>query len=213
MVTARINATTLLLAVGAIVVVELLQAALQTATPLPALAATGINRLLQTALLLGIVFQVRRELAPIGLSWATLAAGIKRGLMWSSAFGIVAATGFAGYYLLGGHPLALIRSRLPDRTGDLVLLFVVGGLIAPVAEEIFFRGILYGFLRRWGAVTAVAISTVVFVILHPAPGLSLTQIVGGVVFATAYEIEGNLMVPILIHVLGNNAIFALSLTY
>jgi hypothetical protein len=35
--------------------------------------------------------------------------------------------------------------------------------------------------------------------------------VGGIVFAVAYELEGNLMVPITIHVLGNTAIFALSL--
>jgi membrane protease YdiL (CAAX protease family) len=35
--------------------------------------------------------------------------------------------------------------------------------------------------------------------------------VGGIVFAVAYEVEGSLMVPITIHVLGNMAIFALSL--
>jgi membrane protease YdiL (CAAX protease family) len=48
----------------------------------------------------------------------------------------------------------------------------VGGIVAPVAEEVFFRGIL---------------------------------------FAAAYEIEKNLIVPITIHCLGNLAIFSLSL--
>jgi hypothetical protein len=37
------------------------------------------------------------------------------------------------------------------------------------------------------------------------------QAVGGIVFAIAYKVEGNLMVPITIHVLSNTAIFALSL--
>jgi membrane protease YdiL (CAAX protease family) len=35
--------------------------------------------------------------------------------------------------------------------------------------------------------------------------------VGGVVFALAYEKEKNLLVPIVIHISGNLAIFALSL--
>jgi hypothetical protein len=39
----------------------------------------------------------------------------------------------------------------------------------------------------------------------------MTQIVGGVLFAIAYEIEGNLMTPITIHSLGNLAIFTISL--
>ncbi|MBW2319145.1 MAG: CPBP family intramembrane metalloprotease, partial [Deltaproteobacteria bacterium] len=42
-------------------------------------------------------------------------------------------------------------------------------------------------------------------------GLPITQIVGGVIFCVAYEVEGKLMTPITIHVLGNTAIFALSL--
>jgi membrane protease YdiL (CAAX protease family) len=39
----------------------------------------------------------------------------------------------------------------------------------------------------------------------------LAQIIGGIVFALAYEASGNLLVPITIHVLGNLAIFTLSL--
>ena len=47
----------------------------------------------------------------------------------------------------------------------------------------------------------------VFVLAHPIfPGIPLAQVVGGIVFAVGYEIEGSLMVPITIHVLGNLAI-------
>jgi hypothetical protein len=35
--------------------------------------------------------------------------------------------------------------------------------------------------------------------------------VGGIIFAVAYEMEASLMVPITIHILGNMAIFTLSL--
>jgi membrane protease YdiL (CAAX protease family) len=213
MVTARISTVTLLASVAAIVAVELAQAALQSVVAMPALAATGVNRLLQTALVAGIVMRSGSRLAPIGLSSSTLSQGLLRGLLWSAGFGLAAAAGFAVLSLLGGQPFALVKSNLPRQPQKIVLLFIVGGLIAPVAEEIFFRGVLYGFLRRWGAPVAILVSTAVFVTLHPTAGLSVTQLVGGLVFAVAYEIEGNLVVPIAIHVLGNNALFALSLMY
>jgi hypothetical protein len=41
----------------------------------------------------------------------------------------------------------------------------------------------------------------------------VTQAIGGIVFAAAYEVEGKLMVPISIHVLGNIAIFSLSILF
>ena len=51
-----------------------------------------------------------------------------------------------------------------------------------------------------------------FVLAHPIfSGIPLPQTVGGIVFAVAYEIDGSLMVPITIHILGNLTIFTLSL--
>jgi membrane protease YdiL (CAAX protease family) len=88
----------------------------------------------------------------------------------------------------------------------------VGGIISPVVEEIFFRGILFGFFRRWGATTAVVLSTILFVLPHLKRGaIPVTQMVGGVVFAAAYEKEKSLAAPIIIHSLGNLSIFSLSL--
>ena len=89
---------------------------------------------------------------------------------------------------------------------------MVGGIISPVAEEIFFRGMLYGYFRRWGIWAALLLSTVVFVMAHAIfHRVPLPQIVGGILFALAYEKEKNLMVPMTIHVLGNLAIFAIAL--
>jgi membrane protease YdiL (CAAX protease family) len=87
-------------------------------------------------------------------------------------------------------------------------------LIGPIAEEIFFRGILYGFFRRWGIPAAVILSTFLFVLSHShtsGPAIPVTQLIGGILFAVAYEIEKNLLVPITIHSLGNLAIFTLAL--
>ena len=104
------------------------------------------------------------------------------------------------------------QTHIASGTSGMLLFFVVGSLVAPIAEEVFFRGIVYGFLRRWGMVVALVGSTVAFVLAHAiSSGIPLTQIVGGVVFAVAYEVTGNLVVPITIHVLGNAAILTLSL--
>jgi uncharacterized protein len=88
----------------------------------------------------------------------------------------------------------------------------VGGIVAPIAEEVVFRGLIFGYLRRWGLTAAVLISTALFAALH-LPTIPVTQVVGGAVFAIAYHMGGSLMVPIVIHMLGNLAIFTLSLPF
>jgi len=106
----------------------------------------------------------------------------------------------------------VIRTGFPKSSEDLLLFFLVGGIVAPVTEEVFFRGILYGFLRRWGILVALVLSTAAFALTHGiGHGFPVTQVVGGILFAGAYEIEKNLVVPITIHCLGNLAIFSLSM--
>ena len=60
--------------------------------------------------------------------------------------------------------------------------------------------------------TALVLSTLIFVFSHASRHtIPVTQVIGGILFAVAYEREKNLLVPIMIHVLGNLAIFTLSL--
>jgi CAAX protease family protein len=180
-------------------------------TPLPGLAVLGIVRLLQIA---GILWAVQHwENGPSAIGWApaTWGRGLVRGAVWSLGFAAAAATGMAVVYATGNNPFTLLRAPLPQSHTGLGLFFLVGGFIGPLAEEVCFRGILYTFFRRWGISFAIIASTAIFVSLHAVHGLPLTQIIGGIVFAIAYETSRNLMVPITIHVLGNLAIFSLSL--
>jgi membrane protease YdiL (CAAX protease family) len=104
--------------------------------------------------------------------------------------------------------------QLPSENSALITFLLTGAVIGPVAEEIFFRGVVYGFFRRWGIPTAIMLSTLLFVLPHShasGPLIPVTQLIGGILFAVAYEIEKNLLVPITIHITGNLAIFALSL--
>jgi len=145
-----------------------------------------------------------------GLSKAKVYSGFKTGLIWSGLFGIAAfMTGFI-LYLTGFTPLQLIHSNYPK--DNLILFFLTGGLISPIAEEIFFRGIFYSFLRRRGILTALFITTAVFALFHLSNGgLPITQIMGGLIFALSFEYSKSLVTPIVIHVLGNLAIFSIAL--
>lgn len=89
----------------------------------------------------------------------------------------------------------------------LVLLFV-GVVLAPLWEEIVFRGAIYGWLRRH---LGVGLSAVIVAVLHAVIHLDLAVIpalvVVFVVFALLYEWSGNLWVPILAHAVNNTLSF------
>jgi hypothetical protein len=171
----------------------------------------GAARLLELGLVAWIVHAVGGGVACIGLERREWLAGLKRGLLWSAGFGVLSGIALGALCMAGIDPLNFVRMALPKNSLDVFFFFLVGGIVAPAAEEVFFRGILYGFLRRWGFAVALFLSTAAFALTHGlGHGFPMVQVTGGFLFAVAYEIEKNLLVPITIHCLGNLAIFALS---
>jgi membrane protease YdiL (CAAX protease family) len=206
-----VNARTLLLATGGVMTVEVTTSLLASRWFSHPMAMLGATRIVESLLILLVVQVEGRDLTAVGLARSMVPRGLARGIAWSVATGAAAASVGVVLALAGLHPLTLIRAKVAQGGSELFLIFLVGGLLGPVAEELFFRGLLYGFLRRWGVAAALVVSSLVFVLCHPeSHGLRLTQAVGGVLFAVAYEVERNLLVPITIHVLGNLAIFTLS---
>jgi hypothetical protein len=172
------------------------------------LVAVGCLRLSEIAVILTI-FHVRGSgIGALGLKRDQLLPGVKKGLVWSAGFGALVGAGMMGMYVAGVSPFQFFHSKVPQSIGEKVLLMIVGGFIGPIAEEILFRGVLYGFFRKWGVVCAFILSTLSFVILHG--GFGITQIIGGFIFCISYEIEGKLTTPIVIHALGNMALFTLA---
>jgi hypothetical protein len=172
----------------------------------------GVGRLIEGALIIGVALMGKDGLSVVGISKGTALSGFLRGLLWSAGFGVLVVLVFVSLLSMGTDPLPFIKTPLPLMAGEFILFFLVGGIISPVTEELFFRGVVYGFLRRWGAVSAVVFSSLAFVLAHHTAftGTVFIQLTGGIVFASAYEIEKKLMVPITLHVLGNLAIFVLS---
>lgn len=91
---------------------------------------------------------------------------------------------------------------------------LVALLLGPLCEEIFFRGLLFGSLRRqWPFWAAAGLSTLIFAVAHgPIAGWSLATVLfwleigaGGLIAAYAYELTGTLVAPLVMHVLFNAA--------
>ena len=212
METDRIEIKTVLISVVVVAVIESAVGIAASTGAYSSILLLGAARLLETVLIVLIVSTRERGLSSLSLAPSGMFSGLKRGLVWSAGFGIIVLLISAALFAAGINPATLIHTRLPAGQKEIVLFFLIGGIVSPVAEEIFFRGITYRFFRRWGVFVAVVLSTLTFVLAHPAgSGFPLPQITGGVLFAVAYEKEGNLIVPITIHILGNIAIFSLVL--
>ena len=207
-----ITLKTVVISIAAVLIAEVLLRPAVTALFVSPLPGIGFTRIAEIILLILIVVQFEKSIGAIGLAPGEMSSGFKKGLIWSACFGIAAIVLFVLLTIAGIDAARMLYSPLPHPKLIVLTYLLVGGLIAPVAEEIFFRGILYGFFRQWGVYTAVALSTLFFVLPHLTGGnLPFTQIVGGIVFSIAYEREQSLLVPITIHCLGNLAIFCLGL--
>ena len=175
------------------------------------LIGLGLARLAEITFLVMLVKIGEKGFSVIGLNSNNVYKGFKKGLIWAAIFGVAAGLVLFIIYLLGINVSALFRMQLPAKSGNMFAFFLIGAFFAPLAEEIFFRGILYGFFRNWGISTAIILSTLLFVLPHTSGhSLPITQVIGGILFAVSYEVEKNLLVPITIHSLGNLAIFTLS---
>ena len=208
----NIKLTNLLIASIILILIELLTAGIISNTDIHPLVAIGFARIAEIAAMIFILVRWNNGLESIGLLKNKFSAGFRKGFAWSAGFGICGLLFLGILYALDYNLLHMFQSPVQRSPIGIFLLLFVGAIISPVAEEIFFRGIVYGYLRRWGAISAILGSTALFGMAHGfTANLSFVQLTGGLVFAIAYEKEKNLLTPITIHVLGNMAIFILSI--
>ena len=82
-----------------------------------------------------------------------------------------------------------------------LLLF---GIVAPIAEELTFRGMLYGaWVKRFGWFMAAVLSSVVFAAYH---GQFVHSFLFGLVCVALYRRSGTLLAPILMHGVYNTSV-------
>lgn len=179
----------------------------------PEYAWLGTVRILEATALISYFIWAGPGANAMGLGRNRLFPGVLTGLIWSLCFAAIAAAGLGVLYLSGVNALTLFRMPLPAVKFEVFLFFLVGCLLGPFAEEVLFRGIIYGFIRRAGVWPAVFLSAVIFTLPHLFHGWfpTIQAAAGGIVFAVAYEKSGSLIAPFIIHSTGNAAIFSLAL--
>ncbi|MGH2981799.1 MAG: lysostaphin resistance A-like protein, partial [Solirubrobacterales bacterium] len=182
----------------------------------PDLESTGGLLVAQTLFSAVLVFAALR----IASSEPAAAAGNAAALLGlrrfrPSAFGWMALGLFSYYVFAVLYGALIVQPEQEDIARDLgldtgplaavaVVLLIVG--IAPVAEEVFFRGMLFGGLRRrLPTIAAALISAAVFGALHAPTGVSTVPplIAFGFVLALLYERTGSLGPPIVAHAINN----------
>jgi hypothetical protein len=100
--------------------------------------------------------------------------------------------------MTGGEPLAPYM---------LVLLLLLIAVLAPIAEELFFRGMLYGWLRQqWGTGVAIIASAAIFAVLHFIPLLIPALFFIGLVLALLREWSNSTIPCIILHMLQNGIV-------
>lgn len=86
-----------------------------------------------------------------------------------------------------------------DGAGVLAV-WLLGGVVAPVTEEILFRGYFYGAFKRFGGKCgAMVLSAAVFALIHGNAAAIPSLVVLALCLSVAYEASGTLWVPVLMH--------------
>jgi membrane protease YdiL (CAAX protease family) len=133
--------------------------------------------------------------------WWWARATIGAGLVVLSAVIVFAA----GYYLVTGD-VPFTRPLPPERWAARLL---AGCIVYPLTEEGIYRFALCHAVRPAGRVTTVLASGILFALLHFIYGNAApTNVVAGFVLGWAFLKSETLVVPILLHSLGNFMVIA-----
>lgn len=162
----------------------------------------------QNAMTIGAVYLVALHLR--GLSWSDLGLRPAPHGAYSRAMGLALlalpvtfAIEAMMQRLIGGSPvnpqIGMVAPAGFSWFGLIGMLALVGAL-APFAEELAFRGVLYRWLRdRWGVAPAVAASSLAFALLHGIPFLIPVIVLLGAMLALIYEYSRSLWPAVVAH--------------
>lgn len=157
----------------------------------------------------------------LGFSTATLSKSIEVGFLGYVAvfpwlfvllFLVIAAARFFGFE----PPMEPIHELLFQEQRPLVLGLTVllACVVGPVAEELFFRGIVYPAIRqRTSHVVAMLVSASLFSLIHTNVLGFLPIMVLGCLLAHLYERTGSLASPLAVHMLHNTFLLTLAMVF
>lgn len=148
-------------------------------------------------------------LTPLTRRWLWLCLGLGLALLFGRQLLAVGLAALAPGLQVGAELLAQVL--LPDSALDKAAVLVLGGVVAPVGEELLFRGVLFGALRRrWSFWPAALASSLIFGAIHVIPLQVIMAALLGLALCWARERSRTLTAPVLIHVVNNLVAFILA---
>jgi len=187
----------------------------------------GVNKLLvffganliQTGLLIGISYFIvvnrhEHSVEDLGLVPDGLSSGLGRGIKWGlGLFFLVMVLGvlISIFYPVEPEPQDFAKILLlVDTPWKIIFPIIMGVVLAPLGEEIFFRGLLYpAFRKRMGVWGGIVLSALFFGGMH----LDLYRLIpiaaGGAGLTYLYEKTGNIWTNIIAHAVWNAIMIAL----
>lgn len=186
--------------------------------------------ILQNLVFIGVavvrVRVLRREpLAVLGFSapqpFRLVLLGIGLGLLALFLNGIVGVL-FVSFGIRQNQ--AALYPLFPGDYAGQALFFLGAAVLAPIGEEVLFRGYLFGSLRRLardsrtGIAVAYGVSALVFALSHSLAategliGLLVPSFLIGLVFAWGFDRSGSLVPAIIAHAINNGVAFLALLT-
>lgn len=105
--------------------------------------------------------------------------------------------------------LRRLFAAIPDTIPNSILLFVTIAVVAPLLEEILFRGLLQNALtKRLPVWAAIALSALIFGAMHRDFYAMPPLVLMGAIFGVIYHLTGSLRVTIVLHMINNAAALA-----
>jgi membrane protease YdiL (CAAX protease family) len=194
-----------LVAIFLVCIVEIIFRAAYSFILINPLYYTMLARSIEIAIILHLTFN------ECGIIARSVGKELMIGLGVAVTFSLaVILTDLASRIVLTGGVLKVLLGK--QHIENPVVFFFVGCMFAPFVEELFFRGLLYSWLRqRIPIVLAVAFSALFFASMHGF--VSPVQLIGGILFATIYEWRKNIWASYVLHVLANFGIWIFPWVY
>lgn len=203
--------SSLIIVLGAWGLAEYFQPQINEQSELPLLYTAALTALEALGIILGIaIFGIWRKkmswkdigMLPTTASWL-LWAGLTA-ILFIPIIGLIAMAIQIALGLPMENPqLEFLVPKDLTWYGILGMIFF-GGFVVPVAEELFFRGVLYRWMRQFlGMWMAIAVSSLIFGLLHGDIAVAGATFVMGIILAWFYERSGSLWASITIHIINN----------
>ncbi|MEY3395614.1 MAG: hypothetical protein RL346_1850 [Verrucomicrobiota bacterium] len=171
------------------------------------------------ALVTLMVFQRVRPVEWLGLHWrqwpwVLLGAPVTVVAMWL-VFAVLYSVGYQQLMESLGVKKVQDMVEMFQKTEDesvLVLMVMMAVIVAPICEEVVFRGYLYPVLKKFsGMWMGCLVSALIFSAAHGSFVALLPLFIFGLVLVYLYEWTGSIWAPIAVHFLFNSATVGIQL--